>query len=78
MVLYFIQLVDSIYCCKIIFVYMQNLYKNFLHEKFLNYSNRAVIHVNHTKIFLHENFYHEIFLHKNKANFFKNYSILIR
>ena len=34
-----------------------------------NYSNRAVIYVNHTKIFLYKNFYHEKFLHKNKANY---------
>ena len=32
-------------------------------------TNRAVIYVNHTKIFLHENFYHEAFLHKSKANY---------
>ena len=36
---------------------MQNLYENFYTRS--NYSNRAVIHVNNTKIFLHENFYHE-------------------
>ena len=51
---------------------MQNLYENFLHENFYtrsNYSNRAIINVNHTKIFLHENFYHENFLHENKANY---------
>ena len=50
---------------------MQSLYENFLHEIFnqrSNYSNRAVIYVNHTKIFLHENLYHEKFLHENKAN----------
>ena len=49
---------------------MQNLYGNFLHENFCtrsNYSNRTVIHVNYTKIFLHENFYHE-----NKANYGSN------
>ena len=46
---------------------MQNLYESFLHKNFCmrsNYSNRAVIYVNHTKIFLHENF-----LHENKANY---------
>ena len=35
-----------------------SLYENFLHNFFyikLNYSNRAVIHVNHTKIFIPEN-----------------------
>ena len=51
---------------------MQNLYENFLHEKFYtrsNYSNRVVIYINHTKIFLYENFYHENFLHENKVNF---------
>ena len=51
---------------------MQNLYENFLHENFyprLNYSNRVIIHVNHTKIFLHENFITKIFLRKNKANY---------
>ena len=31
-----------------------------------NYSNRAVIHVNHTKIFLHEKF-----LRENKVNYSK-------
>ena len=39
--------------CKIIFA-CNNLYENFLHENFYtrsNYSNRAVIHVNHMKIF---------------------------
>ena len=51
---------------------MQKLYENFLHETFYtrsNYSNRAVIYVNHTKIFLHENFYHKKSLHENKANY---------
>ena len=51
-----------------------NLYENFLHENFYtrsNYSNRAVIYVNHTKIFLHENFYHE-----NKVNYGSGLSIL--
>ena len=51
---------------------MQKLYENFLHKIFYtrsNYSNRTVIHVNHTKIFLYENFYHEKFLHENKANY---------
>ena len=51
---------------------MQNLCGNFLHENFytrLNYSNRAVIYGNHTKIFLRKNFYYENFLHKNKANY---------
>ena len=41
---------------------MQNLYAKFFHENFyttLNYSNRAVIHVTDTNIFLHENFYHK-------------------
>ena len=36
-----------------------SLYEYFLHENFYirsKYSNRAVIHINHTKIFLHENF----------------------
>ena len=56
--------------CKIIFVC--RTCTNFLTRKFCirsNYSSRAVIHVNHTKIFLHENFYHEIFLHENKTNY---------
>ena len=46
--------------------------QNFLHENFYkgsNYSNKAVIYINHTKIFLHKKFYHEIFLHENKANY---------
>ena len=49
---------------------MQTLYGNFLHKNYVrsNYSNRTVIHVNHTKIFLYGNFYHEIFLHENKTN----------
>ena len=45
---------------------MQNLYENFLHENFytrMNYSNTAVIHVNHMKTLLYKKFYH-----KNKAN----------
>ena len=48
---------------------MQNLYENFAHETFYvssNYSNRAVIYVNHTKIFLHENFYHKFICKKIK------------
>ena len=57
---------------------MQNLYENFFHETFytrLNYSNRAVIHVNHTKIF--KNFYHEKFLHENKANYGIQHSLMV-
>ena len=45
---------------------MQNSYENFLHENFYlrsNYSNRAVIYVNHTKIFLYKTFYHENFFY---------------
>ena len=49
---------------------MQQLVRKFYIRS--NYSNRAVIQVNHAKIFLHKNFYPENFLHKNKAN----YSIL--
>ena len=41
----------------------KNLYKNILHK--ICYI-RAVIHVNHTKIFLHENFYYENFCMKVK------------
>ena len=49
---------------------MQNLYENFLLEKFYTTSNYTLIeHVNQTKIFLHEKIYNENFLHKNKANF---------
>ena len=60
---------------------MQNLYENFLHENVYirsKYSNRAVIiHVNHMKMFLHENFCHEIFLHKNKANYGTAYPLIL-
>ena len=52
--------------CTLIFV-CQNLYKNFLHEFFFtisNYSNRAVIQVNHTK-----NFYTKNFIAKKKAKY---------
>ena len=44
------------------------MYKNFLHETFyirLNYSNKAVIHINHMKLFLYTKFYHENILHEN-------------
>ena len=48
---------------------MQNLYKNFLYEFYYirsNYSNTAVIHVNHMKIFLHGNFITKSFVQKIK------------
>ena len=44
---------------------MKISYRNFRS----NYSNRAVIHVNHMKIFLHEKFLSQNFLHENKANY---------
>ena len=47
---------------------MQNLYKNFLQENLCIILNRATIHINDTKIFLHETFYHETFLHKIKQS----------
>ena len=56
---------------------MQKLVRNFSHENFCmrsNYSNtsRAVIHVNHMKIFLHGNF-----LHENKGNYGKEIYIAL-
>ena len=48
---------------------MQNLYENFLHEKFytrLNYSNRAVIYGDHTKYFYMKIFITKIFCTKIK------------
>ena len=48
------------------------MYENFLH---------AVIHINHTKIFLRKKIYHENFLHENKVNYstqlLKDFSISI-
>ena len=55
------------FCCKIIFVC--KICTKISCNTRSNYSNRAVIYVNHTKIFLHENFYHENFLHENKVNY---------
>ena len=57
---------------KILNFRIQNLYEYFLHENFYtrsNYSNRAVIHINHTKIFLHKNFILKIFP-RNYGNIF--------
>ena len=59
------------------------MYENFLHKNFyarLNYSNRAVININHMKIFLHKNFYQEKFLHKkvNYSNCFINVKVYFK
>ena len=51
-----------------------HLYENFLHKNFYtrsNYSNRAVIHINHTN-FYNGNLYHEKFCMKKMVS----YSIL--
>ena len=46
---------------------MQKLYENFYTRS--NYSNRAVIYVNHTKIFFTQKFLSQNILHENKANY---------